>query len=298
MLDFDKPRHTEREKWLLERRKGIGGSDVGAIIGISQYSTPLDIYLDKTGQTPLESEENAAMYWGNQLEEIVAKEFAKRTGRTVQRRNSPFVHPQYDFLRANIDRYIVGEKAVLECKTAGEYSKSDWGPAGSDEVPLYYLCQVMHYMTVTRYLKAYIAVLIGGRDFRIYSIAYDKKLADQLIQRCTNFWNNHVLKRTPPDPVNMHDINLLFKGDDDIIECADEATIENLSKYKKLKDDEKANKAEQEDLKFKITSLMKEATMLVDPEGTTLATFKAPKNKPTRTFSPKYKNIPTYKENE
>ncbi|QTD41950.1 YqaJ viral recombinase family protein [Sporosarcina sp. Te-1] len=51
-------------------------------------------------------------YWGNRLE--VAEEFAKRTGKKVRRNNHLLVHPEHDFMLANLDRVVVGERALLE----------------------------------------------------------------------------------------------------------------------------------------------------------------------------------------
>ena len=102
-----------RIDWLLDRRKGIGGSDVAAIMGLNKWKSAYQIWLEKTGQVGLSESDSEPAYWGTVLEEVVAKEFAVRTGKKVRRRNQVFEHPEYPFLRANIDRDVVGEKAIL-----------------------------------------------------------------------------------------------------------------------------------------------------------------------------------------
>ena len=287
--------NNDRMEWLKDRRKGIGGSDVAAIIGINPWQTPLDVYLDKTGQTPLETPDNPAMYWGRQLEDLVAQEFALRTEKTVQRRNNSYVHPDHEFLRANLDRYIVGERAVLECKTASEWSKDEWGPNGSntdtdaDCVPMMYLCQVMHYMTVTGYHHAYLAVLIGGRDYRMYEIPYNEAIAGKLLAKCRSFWKR-VIDKCPPAPVNPKDVENFFPGKDALETCAT-ATNEihgQLARYRELKKGISDKYAEIDELRTEITGFMGNNSVLVDEEGKTLATWKASKDKQTRTFRPKY----------
>ena len=106
-----------RSDWLKWRRKGIGGSDAGAILGMNSWSTPYRIWAEKLGMLP-EQEDNEAMRQGRDLEEYVAQRFAEKTGKKIRRRNAMFMHDDYPWMLANIDRDIVGENAGLECKTS------------------------------------------------------------------------------------------------------------------------------------------------------------------------------------
>ncbi|WP_459253609.1 lambda-exonuclease family protein [Enterococcus hirae] len=133
------------QEWLEDRKRGIGGSDVATVLGLNKYKSPYQLWLEKTGQIELKDSESEPAYWGNVLEEVVAKEFQERTGKKVRRRNQVFEHPLHPFLRANIDRDVVGENAILECKTANQFFSKEWE---GEEVPLSYLCQVQHYMNV------------------------------------------------------------------------------------------------------------------------------------------------------
>ena len=90
---------TNRIEWLKARQKGIGGSDVAAILGINPYRTPLDIYREKTTEITEDRAPSEAAYWGTQLESIVAQEFSKRTGFMIQR--------VYHQLASNLDHYIL-----------------------------------------------------------------------------------------------------------------------------------------------------------------------------------------------
>lgn len=96
---------------------------------------------------------------------------------------------------ANIDRVVVGENAILECKTANQFMAGYWE---QDEVPDAYLLQCQHYMAVLEKQKAYIAVLIGGQKFVWKEIERDEELIDLVIQREKEFWENHVLPQQPP----------------------------------------------------------------------------------------------------
>lgn len=196
-----------RDEWLDARRAGIGGSDVGAIMGFNQYKSAYQVFLEKTGQYH-EEVDNEAVYFGNALEDFVAQEFAKRTGKKVRRLNKMLVHPEHDFMLANLDRVVVGERAVLECKTASEYVKEAWE---GEEIPASYLCQVHHYLAVTGFEKAYIAVLVGGNKFIWKEIERDEEFIQILIDREKNFWENHVLKDEAPPIDGSEATNDLIK---------------------------------------------------------------------------------------
>lgn len=185
----------DREMWLQFRRKGIGGSDAAAIAGLSKWKSPVAVYLEKIGQTPLEENQSEAAHFGTILEDVVAQEFTRRTGQKVKRRNAILQHPEYPFMLANVDRLIVGEKTGLECKTASEYLKSEWE---GEEIPAPYLIQCQHYMAVTGYDAWWIAVLIGGNKFVHKKIERDEEIIQYLIKLEGDFWNNHVLQQVPP----------------------------------------------------------------------------------------------------
>ncbi|WP_243103899.1 lambda-exonuclease family protein [Clostridium sp. JN-1] len=185
---------TELE-WLKSRQHGIGGSDAGAIIGVNKWRTPFQVYMDKTQEINEPSEQSEAAYWGTELEDLVAREFSKRTGKKVRRRNAILQSTEYPFMTANLDREVAGEKSLLECKTVNAFGAKEWD---SDEIPASYLVQVMHYLAVTGYEKAYIAVLIGGQKFLYKEVDRDEELIKMIIDAEKNFWENFIVKKVPP----------------------------------------------------------------------------------------------------
>ncbi|KIN30900.1 YqaJ viral recombinase family protein [Bacillus subtilis] len=186
-----------RDEWLLERRKGIGGSDASVILGINKWQTPFELWLDKTGQVPVSESGSEAAYFGSLLEDIVAKEFEIRSGKKVRCRKAMLRHPKHDFILANVDRMIVGEKAILECKTTSAYNLKEWE---DDEIPDSYIVQVQHYLGVLGpdYKKAYFAVLIGGNKFVWKEIERDDELIAMIFQAEIEFWNEKVLGGKAP----------------------------------------------------------------------------------------------------
>jgi putative phage-type endonuclease len=260
--------HTE---WLDARRKGLGGSDAGAILGLNKWSSPLDVYLDKIGQSePIE--DNDAMYWGRTLEDIVATEYTRRTGNKTRRRNQILAHSEHDFILANLDRDLIGKDGILECKTA--FRPDGWGEDGTDEVPESYLAQVMHYMAVTNSKYADVAVLIGGRDFRIYTIKRDDDLINEIIKREVTFWNDHVLAKVAPDPINTNDINNLWPNDNGNTDFASAEDENKIQTVRDIKEQLKELKKKETEISNSIKESIGDLSGFTDMSGRILATWK------------------------
>lgn len=193
---FADTRNMTREEWLASRRNGIGGSDASAILGVNPYSTPLTVYMDKTGEGKEEGT-NEAMRQGTDLEPYVAQRFMDETGLKVKKCNRILQHPDYPWMLANIDRQIVGMNAGLECKTTSPYSKFKFDEG---EINPHYYWQCMHYMAVTGAEKWYVAVLVLGKAFHVFEIARDEGAIQTLTGAEREFWKEHVVPKVPPLP--------------------------------------------------------------------------------------------------
>ncbi|WP_381420176.1 YqaJ viral recombinase family protein [Staphylococcus hyicus] len=193
---------TEKD-WLKLRKCSIGGSDCGTILGMNKYESPYSLWVKKCYPDLIDDDQsnNEFIYWGHQLEDVVAKEFQRRTGKKVRKHNYMMYHDEYDFLSANVDRVVVGENALLECKTASEYKKSEWA---DDNVPGNYMAQCYHYMAITGADRVYIAALIGGNHFVWKTIERDDEVIDQIIKTEVNFWNDYIEPKIAP-PVDESD---------------------------------------------------------------------------------------------
>ncbi|MGX2958020.1 YqaJ viral recombinase family nuclease [Peribacillus sp. JNUCC 23] len=260
-------RDMSRMEWLEERTKGIGGSDAGIILGLNKYRTAFELWLEKTGQvTPLEID-NEAIYWGNEMENVVAKEFEKRTDKKVRRTNFMYTHPEFPFIKANLDRLVIGESSLLECKTASAYLAKEWE---SDEVPASYLVQVQHYLGVTGKEKGYIAVLVGGNKFIWKEVERDEELINMIFSAEKHFWEFHVLQGIPPELDGSSAAEKYLKEKYDRAEKDKEIILpsdykEYLSQYEKIKADEKLIKSAKTEIENKIKAELKDAeTGLVD----------------------------------
>lgn len=189
----------DHEEWLQIRSNYIGGSDAGAVVGMNPYKSAYSLWAEKTGRVP-GFEGNLTTKVGSYLEDLVAHLFEEETGKKVRRKNRTMVNDKYPFACANIDRAVVGEKALLEIKTTT--SIPIMRQLKSSEFPDAYYCQVVHYLAVTGLEKAYLAVLVNCRELKIYELERDQEEIAALMAAEETFWG-YVQSNTEP-PVDGH----------------------------------------------------------------------------------------------
>lgn len=184
---------TERLEWLEQRRNGIGSSDAPAILGLSKWKGPLDVYLAKV--TPARSDVlTGPQEWGHRLEPAMAAAIMDRTGWKLSAVPTKH-HREFDFLLASIDRENEhGE--IIELKN--RYRDDGFGEPETDEVPQDIWIQVQHQLEVCDRDVAWVYVLVGGNDFRRYRVARDADYLPTVIEPLTDFWQC-VESRTPPE---------------------------------------------------------------------------------------------------
>ena len=187
---------VSNEEWLHLRKSGIGGSDAGAICGLNPYSSAMKVFRDKTSEE-VEEQDNEAIRIGHDLENYVAQRFMEATGLKVRKSNFMYRSVEHPFMIADVDRFVVGEDAGLECKTASAYNADKWA---NGDIPLHYVMQCYHYMAVTGKRTWYIAAVILGREFVYHKLVWDDELIQSLIMKERDSWNEYVVKGIVPPP--------------------------------------------------------------------------------------------------
>jgi putative phage-type endonuclease len=273
---------TEDEQWHFRRRLGLGGSEAGTILGLNKYESSWDLWSVKTGRSePKDLSDNMAVKMGHILEPIVADLYAEKTRKTVRRSNIHHIHKEKPWLVGNLDRVLVGEKRGLECKTASSFAaKGNFGKGNvydqdgnlieiCDTVPDTYLIQVQHYMAVTGLPLFDLAVLIDGRDFRIFTIARNDELIAEIEGQLTDFWFNNVIADIAPsgEPIAEPEV---IKGS--TVEATDDITT-LIESHKELDEAIKELKAEQDIVDTQIKQFIGESEILVHA-GKQLASYK------------------------
>lgn len=190
-------RSMSREDWLRERRKGIGGSDAGALLGLSNFQSPYGLWAEKTEQAiPEDISDKEAVRLGNDLEQYCADRWTEATGKKARRCNFILRNDRYPFAHANPDRLVVGESAGLECKTTSSWEIHKMVAAG--EIPPIWLCQCYHYLMVTGYERWYLAVLCFGKGFYHFTVERDDAEINALAGAESDFWDKVTNRIAPP----------------------------------------------------------------------------------------------------
>lgn len=209
------PECAGREAWLEARQGGIGGSEVGALVGVSEYETPFSVWNTKIhGGKDLSGE--AAVEWGHRLEDVVAEKTAEMVG-LVSRPGGGLwvsVEPGQEFLRVTPDRFACYPRkwravGVIECKTAGE--DEGWesgsiaaGGQGTGAAPLAYQAQLQWQLGILGLNRGWLGCLVLGhaRNFYVVECEFDPEWFAELRDEATRFWHQNVLGQEPP----VHDL--------------------------------------------------------------------------------------------
>lgn len=229
---FDRVPYKTRKEWLELRGKGIGGSDAASILGHNNWKTNYDLYLEKIGSKKMDNISNKYTIYGNAAEQHIRGIFkADYPGLKVThskslliRKDKPHIRGTLDGelkVKENLDFYSYfkpeynnskqyskmelkkGMRGVLEIKTTeilNSMHKEKW----TNQIPMNYYCQILHYLLVTGYDFAIIIVQLTSDYFgsklhttRQYGIFRDDKIEDLKYLEIEEdiFWNNHVLPK-------------------------------------------------------------------------------------------------------
>jgi len=270
------------QDFSVDRTKYIGGSDIGAILGLSKFKSPLEVWMEKTGKESKQID-SLPLRFGSFAEEFVAQEYARSSGYCLVHDESIHIHPQHTYMSAHIDRFVLTEGTdrpptrILECKTASPFNQEQWGEPGSDQVPMSYLCQCIWYMAITQIEVADLAVLFGNSDFRIYTLRRDLDLEALVLKQASHFWNTYVLPNCAPPTQSEADCQLLFRKS--IPAKTTEATTQThelVTRLLEFTQHMKTIETQMSAIKQQLMNQMGDSELLCY-QGQLLASWKAPK---------------------
>jgi putative phage-type endonuclease len=266
---------TEQQR--KDRNKGIGGSDIAVILGLSNYKTAYQLYLEKKGLIEIEETESQYQYWGSTLEPVIRAEFEKRNLVSIETGMDTKQHPLYPFLRGNLDGWIETSLSVWEAKICSAFMRDKWGEPGTAQIPPEYLVQVAFYCAIVNSADAHISVLIGGNDYREYRYDRDLELEAKIISAACKFWNA-VQTDIPPEPVNIDDLKLMWpNSDSEKSKAVNLEILEHVTNLVNIKSKIKELEEFETDARFNIMRYMEDVEVLTSAEGTPLATLKTNK---------------------
>lgn len=209
---------TESEaglSWGERRRRGIGASEVAAVLGRNPWSSPWSIWARKVGLIPTpegpdDGPSSDAARFGRDLEPITARWFHERTGLYVAGEQMMLTHPVNRWARATIDGLVFGAAAVapgtvddafgvLELKYTGQ---APWA-----ELPDYHALQVQWQLYVSGLEHGWLAAFhtaFGRLSFHVYEVERDDALLAEIVPEVEGYWHRHVIAGDPP-PVDGSD---------------------------------------------------------------------------------------------
>lgn len=246
----------------LNRSKSIGGSDAPIIVlPKSKYKSRYQLWLEKTEQVePADLSEFPWIEWGLRLEKDIAQKFIDDTGFEVDLHPEKLTHPDYPFITGSLDGLGIddeGTRFVFESKT------TKWGAGWEgNNIPIEYQIQLAHYMMLADCPYAFIAVLIGGSDYRVLKVLRDLELESIMLSKEIEFWEMHVVPRIAPEIDTVEDFNSSVDKHQGEIIVADSLVMEYADRYQDIQSDIKQLEAEKEDMKLKIIQAMGSAEML------------------------------------
>ena len=265
------------DQFTADRLTGLGGSDLGAILGLNPYRTPSSIWLEKTGRL-IPEVDGIHLRHGQWNEQFIADEYTRATGLRTQRYNAMLRHPEAPLI-GHVDRLVIPEGAKiasykteirtdlgLECKTASAFAAgrdSEWGPAGTDQVPQSYLLQIAGYQALTGCERWDLAALIGNSDLRIYHFTRDLELESYLLEEASRWWRDYVIADTPPPPSSELDARQRWPGHSPgrALE-ADESLYTDLTLLARLKAEIRDYEKQEQALKDRILPALEDAEII------------------------------------
>ena len=221
------------QEWHAYRTGGIGGSDMGTLMGLNKWKSSIQLFHEKVGTYKPLNIQNEAMFHGTHLEDYVAnlwrywdgerEGYLKHYGREekirdCRRVNGYIVNEKYPWLFASVDRLMrknshslitgetLGFEAVLECKTISSWTLKQW----EDGIPPAYIAQITQYMIVLEIIYGEFAILKDGRNFEVFPVEYSKDFGEALIDQSHDFWYNRIV---PAKEYYLQQQHLELNGD-------------------------------------------------------------------------------------
>jgi len=272
---------------LVLRQSYIGSSEWAVVAGLfNKYKSLYDVWYEKiNGYEPIDS---LRMRHGRDAEPMIAKWVEEDMNVTVAKDGFVRFHQDYDFLATNLDGIIYhtdGSTSVLEIKTASTIARDTWGA----ELPIQYYVQIQGQMLVTGMKKAYVAIetfgFAGPEKFEILGpYDFDPEFAEMVVNKCVDFWMNHVVTQVAPEPMNDSDIKRVYpESNGHSLEASPElkTQIETLKQFKETK---KEIDLSIKDLEIGIKKIMGDDEILTYGDDT-LVTWK--NGKPRESFDRK-----------
>lgn len=262
---------SSEDHWKELRQKGVGGSEIGAILGINKYRTGYDVWLEKTGRK-INNVDNQYVRVGKKIETAVASLAEEDHNIAINKSSIPdilYIHPEKPHLRVTPDRIYWNlnlernNQGILECKN----TLKDINP---EEIKNWDV-QVIYAMTILGVKFGMLAWLERGayRWYKYYEMNQENiDYAKYIIEEIDHFWNDHVLKDVPPEPkTGMETEEMYEKENAEETITATDKIKESVERLRQVKEKKKEYEEEEKQLKNDIKIFMRSAEVITDETG-------------------------------
>jgi putative phage-type endonuclease len=257
----------------IDRSSYLGSSDIAAVMGLSPWRTAYEVWEGKqAGFVAFEDPDKVKILRrGVRFEPVILDMLQEETGVWITGRNVRHVDHQFPFLACEIDAEATDEQTLVianvEIKSVSPWAAGDWGAEGTDEIPLYYACQVMFSLMVTGRQYATVAALIGSDDLRVYRINRDEALIAYIRKAAVDFWTNNVLAGVPPTPKSSEDASKVLSRFEGFAWAGNEVVWKQLRTLKGVKEAQKRLEAKREELEILVKTAIANAASDKGVEG-------------------------------
>lgn len=249
---------SNRETFLLERKLGIGGSDIAPIMGLSPWCTPLDVYRDKMNPAVIYEEESEDLKRGVRVEKYILQEYSEVNNCSLEINLAPVIDPKYPFMRGNVDAKVVDENVIVEAKST-KCPIANWEKG----IPEYYRTQVAYYAMLTNAERVDVPVLFSNWQYACFTYWRDLEYEARIRQAVIDFWNNHILAGIPPAPSNPAELQEVYpKLETAKTIKADSDIREKVNLWQKISLRRRELEKREEKLKIEIQNFMGDAGIL------------------------------------
>ncbi len=257
---------TTAQQDIPDRKKYIGGSDAAAILGVSPWATPVELWFQKTGREepqPVDPVRERIFARGKRLEPVILEmviDKLQERGHAVElvKTNHRYYDPEHQFMSCEVDFELIldGEHINGDCKSVVGFGRKKWGEEDTEDVPIEYAAQFMHGMMITGRRRCLVAALIGLDDVAIYWVNRDDETIAAMREKEIRFWFDHVLGDTPPDTFTFDDVKLLFPTDNGLDIAATDEIFDAVEHLKTVKQQIKNLEIREEMLQHQIADFI------------------------------------------
>jgi len=186
--------HDDFESWLEAHGKGIGASEIAAVLGESPWDSPRDLWLKKTGSAP-PRRETQAMEWGRRLEPVVAEKYSDNTGRLLHLSGMLLQSKEYPWALCTPDYWLLHEGISIPLEVKTTRNANAW----ADGPPKHIWLQIQHQLLVTGAPWASTCVLVAGQEFYWADVERDEETIARIIREGDQFWKMVVTGEEPKE---------------------------------------------------------------------------------------------------